>query len=634
MRVGYSRDGSQVITSSNDDTVRLWNALTRAEIQVLKVVGAWEEELSPEGTRLATVSRDYTVRLWDTATGAQIALLRGFGDYFPSFAFSRDGKRLLVQFNSFLNPEDMTRLVNTDTGQEVAQLKGRLTWRWPWRLDDAKATAFSEDGRRIVTSSRDSTIRIWDIKDRSLVASIKGHENAVTHAEYSHDGRLIVSGSIDGTVRVWTEEPSSVIKTYRGHSGAVRSVSVSPDGTKLATASADRTARLWDVSSGVTLRVLKGHADIVNSARFSPDASHALTASADKTARIWDALTGTTIMSLDGHDDSVIAAAFSPDGSRIATGSSDKTARIWRVKDWSTLTVLKEHDGQVSAASFSPDGQRIFTSATGIIGLIWDSDGGAKVQELRPETDNSLLSKEWNQLFTQAERMARSQSRASGWGTSYGVYSPDGKKLATSSYGKFIQIWDASTALRSRALGTLNSINSVEFSPDGTRLVAAYVNGAAQTWSVEGSTPGEQFSIAEYQSSRFGHVHSASYLPNGFQIVTASDDEIVRLWHVPRCQALIDSAREWLPRELSPSEREKYFLYDKPTDQLAKISSEKSATIRFSRPFSLSIGVQSRPTSARNSAKPSGATLRCAPPALMLWTAPPPARECQGCGCC
>ena len=33
---------------------------------------------------------------------------------------------------------------------------------------------------------------------------------------------------------------------------------------------------------------------------------------------------------------------------------------------------------------------------------------------------------------------------------------------------------------------------------------------------------------------------------------------------------------------------------------------------------SLSIGVQSRPTSARNSAKPSGATLRCAPPALAL----------------
>jgi WD40 repeat protein len=569
LRIAYSRDDRRVMTSSRDETIRVWDPLTGVGLFVLEAGESWREEISPDGTRIATVHA-HAVGLWDASTGAQIAVLQASGDYFPSFAFSPDGQRLVVQYNSFFDQEDKTRVINAMTGQEVAQLKGRLTWQYPWLLHEAETRFFSADGQRIVTASRDGIARIWTIKDGSLVTSLKGHQYSLTSATYASDGSQIVSGSIDGSVRVWTDESSSVIRTFRGHTGPVTSVSVSADGKQLVSASVDRTARIWDVDSGKLIRILGGHTDVIHAVSFSPDARNILTASADKTARIWDALTGELIMPLVGHDDAVVSASFSPDGSRIVTGSSDQTARIWQSNDGASVAVLS-HADRVFTTTFSPSGEAVMTIARGTIGLIWNAIDGTKLLELRPGVDNPLLNQASNELFNAVERLARTIGRAETVDTSRGEYSPNGKALVTASYGNVIQIWDASTAIRTRVLGPPRTINSVKFSPDGSRVIATYPNGTAKTWVADGPTPTELSPIAEYESSRFDQAHSAVYLPNGIHFVTASDDQIIRIWHVPRCQLLIDEATQWLPRELSQQERKKYFLNENPPDQFANI---------------------------------------------------------------
>ncbi|KAG2346735.1 WD40 repeat-like protein, partial [Suillus weaverae] len=70
--VSFSPDGTRIVTSSRDSTVRLWDAATGQPVgEPLRghTEGVNSVSFSPDGTRIVTGSRDMTVRLWDAATG-------------------------------------------------------------------------------------------------------------------------------------------------------------------------------------------------------------------------------------------------------------------------------------------------------------------------------------------------------------------------------------------------------------------------------------------------------------------------------------------------------------------------------------------------------------------------------------
>jgi WD40 repeat protein len=94
----FSPDGTKVVTASVDQTARVWDAATGAEIAVLKghegnVISA---AFSPDGTKVVTASVDQTARMWDAATGAEVAVLEGHDSRVVSAAFSPDGTKVVT----------------------------------------------------------------------------------------------------------------------------------------------------------------------------------------------------------------------------------------------------------------------------------------------------------------------------------------------------------------------------------------------------------------------------------------------------------------------------------------------------------------------------------------------------------
>jgi WD40 repeat protein len=69
--------------------------------------------------------------------------------------------------------------------------------------DRAYSAAYSPDGTRIITASRDKTARIWDAHLGKQLAVLLGHGDAVAAAAYSPDGTRIVTASGDKTARIW-----------------------------------------------------------------------------------------------------------------------------------------------------------------------------------------------------------------------------------------------------------------------------------------------------------------------------------------------------------------------------------------------------------------------------------------------
>ncbi|THU75307.1 WD40 repeat-like protein, partial [Dendrothele bispora CBS 962.96] len=110
------------------------------------------------------------------------------------------------------------------------------------------SVAISPDGKRIVSGSCDSTVRIWDAETGSSVGQpLQGHDDSVLSIEFSPDGKRIVSGSHDRTVRIWDVETGSPVgQPQQGHDDSVQSVGFSPDGKRIVSGSDDRTVRIWD----------------------------------------------------------------------------------------------------------------------------------------------------------------------------------------------------------------------------------------------------------------------------------------------------------------------------------------------------------------------------------------------------
>ena len=224
---------------------------------------------------------------------------------------------------------DLVPELKSPLGRAIAhnQTRSVLAGHEDW----VRSAAFSPDGSRIVTASRDETARVWDAASGAEITLLLGHENPVESAGFSPDGSRIVTASRDETARVWDAASGVEIAGLKGHENWVRSAAFSPDGARIVTASRDETARVWDAASGVEIAGLKGHENWVRSAAFSPDGARIVTASTDTTTRVWDAASGAEIACLKGHEDSVMSVAFSPDGARIVTASDDKTARVWDV---------------------------------------------------------------------------------------------------------------------------------------------------------------------------------------------------------------------------------------------------------------------------------------------------------------
>jgi WD40 repeat protein/tetratricopeptide (TPR) repeat protein len=544
----FSPDGHRVVTASRDSTASVWDARTGQPLTPpLKHDGLVAcAVFSPDGRRVATGSWDRTARVWDAVTGQPLTPALRHGLYVHHVAFSPDGQRIVTA--SF---DHTARVWDAATGRPLTS---------PLKHGDfVTHAAFSPDGRRIVTVSNDNTARIWDATTGRAVTPPLQHDGIVHYAAFSPDGRHVVTASEDRTARVWDSATGHEFAPRLKHRGGVGYALFSPDGRRIVTASADRTARVWDATSGQPLTPPLKHSSGVVLAAFDPD-GHILTATADGTVRLWDVTPAEPTVPPLPHASIVFQASFSRDGKRIVTASWDQSARVWDAATGRPLTPPLRHGRGVRCAAFSPDGRQVATASDDGTARVWDAVTGRPLTpplRHREAVMTVAFSPDGRRVATASnDYTARVWDAASGkpitpplkhgsyaWDA---AFSPDGRRVVTAGVegDNSARVWDAVTGRPlTPPLKHGHAVRHAAFSPDGRRVLSASNDNTAQVWDAATGRP-----LIPPLKHR-GEVYSASFSADGRRVVTASWDQTARVWDAttgwPLTAPLLHSAGVW-----------------------------------------------------------------------------------------
>uniref|UniRef100_A0A8C3TCY0 Apoptotic protease-activating factor 1 n=1 Tax=Chelydra serpentina TaxID=8475 RepID=A0A8C3TCY0_CHESE len=223
---------------------------------------------SPDGSLFLTSSDDQTVRIWESSKvfkSSAVVLKREL-----DVVFQDDEVMVLA----ILNQKHLQVIFKSRTGHEKS----------------VQHCQFTSDGQTLISSSDDSTMQVWNWQSEEYVF-LKGHKEAVKNFRLLENSRLL-SWSFDGTVKVWNICTGKIEEDFVCHEDAVLSCAISPDATKFSSTSADKTAKIWSFESSSVLHELNGHKGCVRCCTFSFDNKFLATGDDNGEIRIWDVSRG------------------------------------------------------------------------------------------------------------------------------------------------------------------------------------------------------------------------------------------------------------------------------------------------------------------------------------------------------
>ncbi|CEH14702.1 Notchless-like WD40 repeat-containing protein [Ceraceosorus bombacis] len=383
----FSPSSKLLCTGAGDKSARIWDIDSELPLHALTGHSGWVLCAEWEGRerRLATGDMSGDVWVWDAMDAS-------------------DGKKG--------RPTVAERRLARASGPKGRAFKGHTKWITSLAWEPIHRNTTSP---RLASSSKDGTVRVWNVSNRTLCFALGGHSASVNVVRWGGEGALYTASS-DRTVKVWNDQTGQLIRTLNDHAHWVNTLALSTDHT-LRTGPFDHTGSFAKPSPSAVQAAqtrlkeqrARSAADIVGatgagqcteldlaaqaSAQTRYDAStsnnkfeRAISGSDDHTLFLWPpqisgdvslgAEGGATpkrpLSRFTGHQKTVNHVAFSPDARLIASASFDNSIKVWDGKTGKFVATLRGHVSSVYRIAWSADSRILVSASKDSTLKLWD----------------------------------------------------------------------------------------------------------------------------------------------------------------------------------------------------------------------------------------------------------------------
>ncbi|XP_064558193.1 apoptotic protease-activating factor 1 isoform X1 [Zonotrichia leucophrys gambelii] len=337
-------------------SVELWNIKSLSKVAYCRGHMSWVHcvTFSPDGSLFLTSSDDQTIRIWETkkVCKSSDAVLKSELDV----VFHNGEVMILAIYN-----QKNLQLINGNTDQVIMQTEAQES--------PISCCCLSEDLKFAAFGQESGTIKVLQLSDGKVLKSREAYRTSVQHCRFTPDCQTLISSAHDSIIQVWNWQLSECV-FLRGHKEAIKDFRLL-ENSKLLSWSFDGTVKVWNITTGNPEKDFACHGGAVLSCAVSPDGSKFSSASADKTAKIWSFESSSALHELKDHEACVRCCTFSPNNKLLATGDDKGEIRIWDVLTGALLHFCSPvtvdegeptHGGWVTDLSFSPDSKMLVSS--------------------------------------------------------------------------------------------------------------------------------------------------------------------------------------------------------------------------------------------------------------------------------
>ena len=504
-------------------------------------------EFSPNGQYVAATADNLGTEgtqtyIWCPETGELIFKFAG-----RNFSFSQDSCLLagVTSDESIGDADPINHYIsvwNVRTNERISHFSVKSAW-----MD---TITFSPCGEFLASSSRDESLRVWDIAKGVQKEVYENLGTSRTVPFYSTEGELFAIVDGQDTIEVWNMErrkkteipelhPRSVdaawfrkfpqatladirtdttpnkkpqpgnihtFSTIRESACFPDPVMFLPDGETLAAKGYRNGIVLWDVESKQVRETLLKDTRIT-SFTVLPSGDMLAAHSEDNNIKVWNARKPDTPIAEFTETDPVRLIwniAFAPTGDQLAVGSREGTIYLWDFKRKKRLKPLTGHTEHIWSVCFSPDGKRLVSGSDDRIARLWDVEASEEIATLPLGEPRTLMEI---------------------------AFSPCGKLIAGGLFGE-LRLWCAESFKTLFAIPQPQRQDpyALAFSPCGKYL-------ASGTWWEKGM---EKMAIrlwdvanGENIATLWGHptdIQSLAFSPNNTLLASGGFDCSILLW--------------------------------------------------------------------------------------------------------